>query len=139
MAGIVLLPLTLEAAVRLKRGPTIRRGVILGIMPGAAMLIDQEFAVLAVILAALVLLPWLVSNHGRAQLRALAAAAVTALVISLPQLIAMAQQLLAGGNRQPTATDYLRYAAELPALFAPSPRRRRTLPPRPSRRPCWRG
>jgi len=121
-AGIVLLPLTMEAAVRLRRGPTIRRGVILGIMPGAAMLIDQEFAVLAVILAALVLLPWLVRNHGRAALRALGAAAVTALVISLPQLIAMAQQYLAGGSHKPTASDYLRYAAELPALFAPSPR-----------------
>jgi hypothetical protein len=121
-AGIVLLPLTLEAAVRLRRGPTIGRGVILGIMPGAAMLIDQEFAVLAVILAALVLLPWLVDHHGRAQLRALAAAAVTTLVISLPQLVAMAVQLLARGSRAPTASDYLKYAAQLPGLFAPSPR-----------------
>jgi hypothetical protein len=121
-AGIVLLPLTMEAAVRLRRGPAIRHGVILGVMLGAAMLIDQEFAVLAVILAALVLLPWLVSNHGGAQLRALAAAAVTALVISLPQLIAMAHVLLARGNPQPAAGDYLRYAAELPGLFAPSPR-----------------
>jgi hypothetical protein len=121
-AGIVLLPLTVEAAVRLRRGPTIRRGVILGIMPGAAMLIDQEFAVLAVILAALVLLPWLVDHHGRAQLRALAAAAVTTLVISLPQLVAMAVQLLARGSRAPTASDYLKYAAQLPGLFAPSPR-----------------
>jgi hypothetical protein len=121
-AGIVLLPLTVEAAVRLRRGPTIRRGVILGIMPGAAMLIDQEFAVLAVILAALVLLPWLVDHHGRAQLRALAAAAVTALVISLPQLIAMVQQLHGEGGRAPTATDYIKYAGQLPSLFAPSPR-----------------
>jgi hypothetical protein len=121
-AGIVLLPLTMEAAVRLRRGPTIRRGVILGIMPGAAMLIDQEFAVLAVILAALVLLPWLVDHHGRAQFRALAAAAVTTLVISTPQLIAMVQQLRGQPNRAPTATDYIKYAGQLPSLFAPSPR-----------------
>ena len=58
-AGCVFLPLAVEAAVRLRRGATIRGGVILGVVVGAAMLVNQEFAVLAAILAALLLLPWL--------------------------------------------------------------------------------
>ena len=120
--GVAMLPLTVEAAVRLRRGPAVRRGVILGIVLGATMLIDQEFAVLAVVLAVLVLLPWLVRHHGRAQLRAMAAAAVTALVISAPQLIAMVQQLRAGGGHTPFVSDYIRYAGQLPSMFAPSPR-----------------
>src|ERR1700733_7851832 len=36
--GTVFLPLTLEAAVRLRRGPTIGRGVILGVVIGASAL-----------------------------------------------------------------------------------------------------
>jgi hypothetical protein len=121
-AGVVLLPLTVEAAVRLRRSPAIGRGVVLGIMLGAAMLIDQEFAVLAVILAALILLPWLLDHHGRAELRAVATAAAAALVISAPQLVAMARQVLAGGGRAPAASNYIKYAGQLPSLFAPSPR-----------------
>ncbi len=120
-AGCVFLPLTVEAAVRLRRDATIRRGVILGVVAGASMLVDQEFAVLAVILAALVLIPRLARPGGGAQLRAVAASAVTAVVIAGPQLIAMIQQA-GGANTTLRPSDYVRYAAQLPSLFAPSPR-----------------
>ena len=120
-AGCVFLPLVVEAAVRLRRDPTVRRGVILGVAAGTAMLVDQQFAVLAVILAALVLLPWLLRELGAAQLRAVAASTVTAAVISAPQLIAIVQEA-ADGSTAPKSTDYTKFAAELPSLFAPSPR-----------------
>jgi hypothetical protein len=120
-AGCVFLPLTVEAAVRLRRDATIRRGVILGVVAGASMLVDQEFAVLAVILAALVLVPRLAGPGGGAQLRAVAASTVTAGVIAGPQLIAMVQQA-GDGSATPRPSDYVRYAAQLPSLFAPSPR-----------------
>jgi hypothetical protein len=120
-AGCVFLPLAVEAAVRLRRGATVRRGVILGVAVGTAMLVDQQFAVLAVILAALVLLPWLVREFGAAPLRAVAASTVTAAVISAPQLIAIIQEA-ADGSTAPKSADYTLFAAELPSLFAPSPR-----------------
>jgi hypothetical protein len=120
-AGCVFLPLTAEAAVRLRRDATIRRGVILGVVAGASMLVDQQFAVLAVLLAALVLIPRLAGPEGGAQLRAVAAGAVTAVVIASPQLIAMVQQVGNGGT-SPPSRDYVTYAAQLPSLFAPSPR-----------------
>jgi hypothetical protein len=120
-AGCVFLPLAVEAAVRLRRGATVRRGVILGVVVGAAMLTDQQFAVLTVILAALVLLPWLVRQHGTAQLRAVAASAVTAAVISAPQVIAIVQET-GDGSTTPKSDDYSLFAAQFPSLFAPSPR-----------------
>jgi hypothetical protein len=121
-AGCVFLPLAMEAAVRLRRDPAIWRGVILGVVAGAAMLVDQEFAVLAVILAALLLVPWLLRHPGAAQLRAVAAGAVTAAVISSPQLIAMAQEAAVAGRTAPRTSDYARFVAQLPGLFAPSSR-----------------
>ncbi|HEV2375748.1 MAG TPA: hypothetical protein VGS19_26730 [Streptosporangiaceae bacterium] len=119
--GVAFLPLTMEAAVRLRRGATVRRGVVLGVVVGACMLVDQEFAVVAVVFAALVLVPWLIGNHAAAQLRAVAASAVTAAVIASPQLIAMLQEA-ADGSTSTTAGSYVAYAARLPGLFAPSPR-----------------
>jgi hypothetical protein len=74
-----------------------------------------------VILAALVLLPWLVRQHGATQLRAVTASAVTAAVIATPQLIAMVQEAADGGTA-PRASNYALYAAQLPSLFGPSPR-----------------
>ncbi len=121
-AGCVFLPLAVEAAIRLRRGATIRRGVILGLVIGAAMLADQEFAVLAAILVALLLLPWLLRQGGRAQWLAVAASAVTALVVAGGQLIAMAREAAAAGSVAPSADNYIRYSAQLPGLFAPSPR-----------------
>jgi hypothetical protein len=121
--GCVFLPLALEASVRLRRGPTTGRALLLGVVLGAAMLTDQEFAVLAAILAVLVLVPWLTRHPTAAALRASATAALTAAIIASPQLIAMAQQASVGGHfatPQTPGSDYIRFAAELPSLFAPS-------------------
>src|SRR5581483_1957040 len=52
--GALFLPLALAAAVELRRRPGWRRAVILGLVLGVALLTDQESAVLAAILAALV-------------------------------------------------------------------------------------
>jgi hypothetical protein len=57
--GALFLPLTLAAAVRLRRAPGRRQAVILGAILGAALLTDQESAVLAGILAVVILIPWL--------------------------------------------------------------------------------
>jgi hypothetical protein len=120
--GTLFLPMTLEAAVRLRRRPGLRQGVILGLVLGASVLVNQESAVMAVLLAAAALLPWVVRN-ARA-LRVLAAGAVAALVVASPQLIAMIQQAASGGtsiSAGKLATDYGTYGASLPGLFAPSP------------------
>jgi hypothetical protein len=118
--GCVFLPLTLEAAVRLRRGPAIHRGILLGLVVGASVLVDQETAILAAILAVLILAPWLFRRRGGpGALRAVVVGAGTAVVIASPQLIAMAQ---AGAHAPAPTRNYVRYAAELPSLFAPSPR-----------------
>jgi hypothetical protein len=57
--GALFLPLALAAAVRLRRTPGRRRAAVLGLLLGAALLTDQESAVLAAIVAGLVLVPWL--------------------------------------------------------------------------------
>jgi hypothetical protein len=64
-AGTLALPLTLEAAIRLRRCPGPRQGVILGAVIGAAVLVNQESAVMAVILAGLLLIPWLARRPAR--------------------------------------------------------------------------
>jgi len=64
-AGVLFLPLALEAAVRLRRSVGGREGgwgkqaVILGVIAGASLLTDQESFVLALIVIIGVLLPWL--------------------------------------------------------------------------------
>jgi hypothetical protein len=120
--GSVFLPLAMEAAVRLRRQVSIGRGVILGVVIGAAVLVDQESALLAAILAVLVLLPWLIPRGGRAEWLAAGAGAMTALVIASGQLAAMAQEAVTGGRIAPHASNYVRYTAQLPGLFALSPR-----------------
>jgi hypothetical protein len=125
--GTVFLPLTLEAAVRLRRGPTTGRGVLLGVVVGACALVNQESAVMALILAILALAPWLAGTRTRAtaltRLRVLAAAGVAGAVVASPQLIAMVQQARAGGNAtSATSLGYTTWVANLPSLFAPSPR-----------------
>ena len=57
--GTLFLPMTLEAAVRLRRRPGRRQAVILGLVLGASVLVNQESAVLAAVLAAIILLPWI--------------------------------------------------------------------------------
>jgi len=125
--GTVFLPLTLEAAVRLRRGPSIGRGVILGLVLGASVLVNQESAVMALILAVLALIGWLAGLRSRdavrGALRGVAAAVVAGLVVASPQLVAMVQQARAGGNGASAASlGYATWVASLPSLFAPSPR-----------------
>ena len=125
--GTVFLPLTLEAAVRLRRGPTIGRGVILGVVLGASALVNQESAVMALIVAVLAVVPWLAGARSWAaaatRLRAVAVAAVAGLVVASPQLVAMIQQARAGGNVTSAASlGYTTWVANVPSLFAPSPR-----------------
>jgi len=120
-AGCVFLPLALETSVRLRRDPGIRRGVLLGAVLGASMLVDQELSVLAILLAVIVLIPWLARRPGATGYRATAVAAVTGAVIASPQLLTMAQAL-ALGHSNPAAGEYVKFAGELPSLFAPSPR-----------------
>jgi hypothetical protein len=123
--GTLFLPMTLEAAVRLRRRPGLRQGVILGAVLGASLLVNQESAVMAGLLAAVTLLPWLIRRPAAARLRALAAGAVVALVVASPQLIAMIQQAVAGGasvGAHVLAHTGKSYGVGLFDLFAPSER-----------------
>jgi hypothetical protein len=149
--GTVFLPMTLEAAVRLRRSPGRRQGIILGLVLGGSVLTNQESAVVATLLAAAILAPWLPRlarslrparpepgttgqpdpgraarpAGGMAALRALLLAAGVAVVVASPQLFAMIRQVAEGGAavgaNQLTQT-YREYGAGLPAMFAPSPR-----------------
>jgi hypothetical protein len=126
--GALFLPMVLEASVRLRRSDGRRWGrqaVILGLLLGAAMLTDQESAVLAAVLAGLTLIPWLVRRRSIAALWPAAVAAVVAVVAASPQAIAMIQQSADGGAATPArvlAMDYNSSGAGLVQMVAPSPR-----------------
>jgi hypothetical protein len=127
-AGALFIPIALEAAVRLTRRPGWRQAVILGVVLGAAVLTDEEIAVLVIIGAVLALIPWLARRRGPvtvAKLRAAGLAAVVALVLASPQLVAIIQQVRAGGMTSPPGSlqaSYRGYSGSLPGMFAPSPR-----------------
>jgi hypothetical protein len=140
-AGVLFLPLALEAAVRLRRHPRWWRAVLLGLVLGGSLLTDQESAVLVLILAALVLLPWLVSGRLAARpgaagatggaaplgrkLALTAAVAGTALLVASPQIAAMVAQTRSGGATLPPALvdkNYTTSGSYLPGLFTASPR-----------------
>jgi hypothetical protein len=132
--GTLFLPLTLEAAVRLRRRPGRGPAVALGLILGASVLTNQESAALAVLLAAVILLPWLIQavirRRGAGEDRpagfaGVALAAVIALVVASPQLIAMFVQAGQGGASAPAdrlAKTYGKFGIGLPTLFSPSPR-----------------
>jgi hypothetical protein len=126
-AGELFIPLALEAAVRLRRRPGWRLAAVLGVIVGAALLTDQESAILVAIVAVLALLPWVVTGPRRqlpARIRAVSLAAGVAVVVGIPQIIAMAQQVAARGASVPAtslATSYNSYGVGLLGLFAPSP------------------
>jgi hypothetical protein len=127
-AGELFIPIALEAAVRLTRRPGWRQAVILGVVLGAAVLTDQEMAVLVIIVAVLALIPWLIRRTAPgtvAKLRAAGLAAAVALVLASPQLIAIVQQARSGGMTSPPGSlqaSYRGYSGSLPDMFAPSPR-----------------
>jgi hypothetical protein len=123
--GALFLPLTLAAAMRLRRAPGHRQAAILGAILGAALLTDQESAVLAAILAVLILVPWLVRPARRDRLRLAGVCAGTAALVASPQIIAMIWQAASGGASTPAYVmyhDYIGSGAGLVQMFAPSPR-----------------
>jgi hypothetical protein len=125
--GAMFLPMALEASVRLRRQPGRRQAVILGLVMGAAVLTDQESAVLAAIVVALVLLPWLLRHPGRARLWPVLLACATGAVVASPQIIAMLGEIVAshGGLAIPApklAVSYKQYGIGLPGMFTPTPR-----------------
>jgi len=124
-AGPLFIPLGLEAAVRLRRRPGWRQAVVLGVVIAAALLTDQESAVLVIITVALALLPWLAARPAWAKLRAAALAVVVAAAAASPQIVAMVQQAAAGGAKSPPgplAVDDAQSGIRLQDMFAPSPR-----------------
>jgi hypothetical protein len=120
--GCLFLPLALETTVRLRRDPTIRRGLLAGLVVGASVLVDQESAVLVCVLVALVLLPWLARTRTAQAVESLVAGGLLAVVLASPQLAAMYVAKAVGGPVPPPVSGYVRDTAQLPGLFAPSPR-----------------
>jgi hypothetical protein len=129
--GTIFVPLTIEAAVRFRRSPRMASAVVLGIALGASILTNQESTVVAFILAIVILVPWLVAavfrNRGlfRRAIKPLGIGAVVGIVIAIPQLIAMLQQIKAGGANPAIgqlALNYAQFGVSLPTLFSPSPR-----------------
>ncbi|HTX45532.1 MAG TPA: hypothetical protein VMD48_04595 [Solirubrobacteraceae bacterium] len=123
-AGVLFVPLVLEAAVRLTRRPGRRQAITLGVLGGCALLTDQEMWVLALLVAAATLAQWLVREPTSLKLRRAALAAITFLVVASPQLLAIVQQAAAGGATSPAeqlGSSYLGSAVGLPNLFASSP------------------
>jgi hypothetical protein len=123
--GTVFLPLTLEATIRLRRRPCVACGVILGVVIGASFLVNQESTVMALMLAAGGLVPWLARRPSAGRLLPLALGGLAAAAVASPQLIAMAQQLAAGGSSATPAllaSTYAQFGAGITGLFAPSPR-----------------
>lgn len=127
--GAIFIPLAIEAAVRLRRRPGWRAALYLGLVIGAALLTDQESAILVIIAAILTLLPWVIFGREAApalvRLRAVGMAMLAALVVGSPQLIAMLQQTVAGNavvDPHLGAVSDLSYGVGVLGLVAPSPR-----------------
>ncbi len=138
--GALFLPLALETAVRLRRRGQARTAVALGAVLGAALLTDQESAVLAAMVAGAVLLPVLARGGdppeppGRRfaarlewdRLRQLALTGLTAAVVASPQIVVMIQQAsvdqIPAGRSTQLTQNYVASGAGLQQLFAPSPR-----------------
>src|SRR5690348_7864775 len=123
--GAMFLPMALEASVRLRRNPGRRQAIVLGLVMGAAVLVDQESSVLAGIVVGLVLLPWLVRRPSWASLWPVLLAVVAGAVIASPQIVAMLQEIGVGGLSIPAnklAVSYKQYGIGLPGMFSPTPR-----------------
>lgn len=150
-AGVLFIPLALEAAVRLRRRPGWRQAVILGAVMAGALLTDQEMDILVMMVIVTALLPWLLCGPARAGRPARAAATEAAnaaeragtflrvfaarawpvalagvvfAVLASPQIIAIVQQTRTGGAPPPGALagDYINSGVPFPYMFALSPR-----------------
>src|SRR5258708_39777532 len=95
--GTIFLPLTIEAAVRFRRRPHALPAIALGLAIGGSILVNQESTVAAVILAAVILVPWLVRAlvEDRALLRQISkplmVGAGARIVVASPGLIGAPQ------------------------------------------------
>jgi hypothetical protein len=130
-AGLIFLPVVIEAAVRLRRSQKISPAIWLGVALGAAVMTSQEGAAIALLITAVIMVPWIIGKlvRDRTSLRRallpLGIGAVVAFVIASPQLIAMAQQIASGGAKVPAGTlavNYTQFGVPLQTLFSPSPR-----------------
>ncbi len=124
-AGAVLLPVALEASVWLRRRPGVRQAVVVGLVTGACVLVNQESAIMVALVTALVLADWLAQDHQLANLGKVALAAAVAVVVASPQIVAMIVQIRAGGTAvspRVLASWDLTFGTPLSTLFAPSPR-----------------
>jgi hypothetical protein len=123
-AAVLFLPLTLEACVRLRRSPGRRQAIILGATVGSVFLVNQETAIFPLIVTALAVVPWLLRQPRLSKFGFTALAGVVAAVIAAPQVIAMGQQVAAGGAR--VAADTMAawdgaFGVPAQTLFSPSP------------------
>ena len=130
-AGLIFLPVVIEAAVRLRRTQKVAPAIWLGVALGAAVMTSQEGAAIALLIAVVIIVPWMLGKlvRDRASLRRallpLAIGAVVAFVIASPQLIAMAQQIASGGAKVPAGTlavNYTQFGVPLQTMFSASPR-----------------
>ena len=126
VAGWIFLPITLEAAIRLRRRSGPGQAAVLGIVLGACLLVDQEGAILALIVTGCALLPWLLPTRADGipwrRIRLVGLAGLIALVACAPQIVAIVHAD-AAGSPPPylSAGDYVQ-GVQLPDMFLPSPR-----------------
>ena len=120
--GAVFLPMALEAAVRLRRRPGWRQGVVLGLVLGASVLVNLETAIMALLLTGLAIVPWLLRRPAAGRLAAAGLGLAVCGLIASPQIIAMIHQVATDGVAGRAMENYFVFAARLPWLFGPSPR-----------------
>ncbi len=139
-AGALFLPMTLEAAVRMRRRPGPGQAVVLGLVLGASVLVDQDFALMAALVALAAVLPWLfgrprpadpadrsiaarvLSAPRLARLAPATLAALVTAVVASPQLFAIWDEVRVGGPpTRPGAVSYTG-GVQLPNLVELSPR-----------------
>jgi hypothetical protein len=146
-AGVLFLPIALEAAIRLRRRPRWPQALFVGLAVAGSLLSDQQSAVLVIILVAVILLPWLLGARGwdgwagpdpslgatpvapgqpaRTKWAMTGLAVLIAGVVASPQIIAMVAQTRSGGAAMPSylvSRYYTTSGSYLPGVFAPSPR-----------------
>lgn len=143
-AGVLFLPIALEAAIRLRRSPRWPQALFLGLAVAGSLLSDQQSAVLVIILIAVILLPWLFGARGfdgwagpdgggagtpvqpgRAKLAMTGLAVLITGVVASPQIVAMVAQTRSGGAYLPpglVSRYYTTSGSYLPGVFAASPR-----------------
>jgi hypothetical protein len=123
-AGVLFFPLALEAAVRFRRRPGWRQALVLGLVVGGGLLTDQEMGVLALIVAVLALLPWLLRRPILPRVWPTALAALVAGAFASLQIIAIIDQTKSGGASSPLGPlgiSYVQGGVGFATMFTLSP------------------